>query len=65
MVVLAVLLAAGTALLYAPAIRNGFVNYDDPDYVTRNPEVLQGLSWHNLAWAFGTNNPAANWHPLT
>ena len=64
-VVLAVLLAAGAALLYAPAIRNGFVNYDDPDYVTRNPEVLQGLTWHNLAWAFGTNNPAANWHPLT
>jgi protein O-mannosyl-transferase len=64
-VVLAILLAAGTALLYAPAIRNGFVNYDDPDYVTRNPEVLQGLTWHNLAWAFGTSNPAANWHPLT
>jgi protein O-mannosyl-transferase len=52
-------------LLYLPALRNGFINYDDPDYVTRNAHVLQGLSWPNLLWAFGTNNPAANWHPLT
>jgi protein O-mannosyl-transferase len=63
--VLAVLLALGTAFLYAPAARNGFVNYDDPDYVTQNPHVLQGVTWHNLIWAFGTDNPAANWHPLT
>ena len=62
---LAVLLALGTATLYAPAVRNGFINYDDPDYVTRNAHVLTGLSWTNLIWAFGTENPAANWHPLT
>ena len=63
--VIAVLLAIGTGILYAPALRNGFVNYDDPDYVTRNSQVLQGLTWPNIVWAFGTNNPAANWHPLT
>ncbi len=62
---MAVLLAIGTGALYAPALRNGFVNYDDPDYVTRNSHVLQGLTWPNIVWAFGTNNPAANWHPLT
>jgi tetratricopeptide (TPR) repeat protein len=62
---LPVLLLTGTALLYAPAVRNAFVNYDDPDYVTRNPAVLGGLSWKGLVWAFGTNSPAANWHPLT
>ncbi|MGB7281303.1 MAG: tetratricopeptide repeat protein [Candidatus Acidiferrum sp.] len=62
---LAVLLAFGTAAVYAPAMRNGFVNMDDPDYVTRNTHVLQGLTWANLRWAFGTDNPAANWHPLT
>jgi len=64
-ILLAILLAAGTLLLYAPAVRNGFVNFDDPDYVTRNEHVLEGLSWANLKWAFGTDNPAANWHPLT
>jgi protein O-mannosyl-transferase len=62
---LAILLAAGTLLLYAPALRNGFVNFDDPDYVTHNAHVLQGFTWANLKWAFGTDNPAANWHPLT
>jgi protein O-mannosyl-transferase len=62
---LAILLAAGTMVLYAPAIQNGFVNFDDPDYVTRNAHVLQGVTWVNLRWAFGTDNPAANWHPLT
>ncbi len=62
---LAALLVVGTALLYAPVIHYGFVNIDDPDYVTRNVHVLQGVSWANLAWAFGTDNPAANWHPLT
>src|SRR5260370_3050129 len=62
---MAVLLAIGTGVLYAPALQNGFVNYDDPDYVTRNSHVLQGLTWPNIGWAFGTNNPAANWHPLT
>jgi len=51
--------------LYWPALRNGFVNYDDPDYVTHNAHVLRGLSWQNVLWAFGTDNPAANWHPLT
>src|SRR5437868_14244368 len=62
---LAFLLAAGNFALYAPAISNGFVNYDDPDYVTQNSHVLQGITWPNIIWAFGTDNPAANWHPLT
>jgi len=61
----AILLVAGTALLYAPSARNGFVNYDDPDYVTRNPEVLRGMNWHGVVWSFSMSNPAANWHPLT
>jgi protein O-mannosyl-transferase len=60
-----ILLVLLTAVLYLPALRNGFVNYDDPDYVTHNARVLQGLNWPNVKWAFGTNNPAANWHPLT
>ena len=64
-VFLAVLLALGTAAVYAPAMRNGFVNLDDPDYVTRNPYVLGGLSWADIHWALGSNYPSSNWHPLT
>lgn len=61
----ALVLALGTILLYAPALQNGFVNYDDPDYVTHNAHVLRGTTWANVKWAFGTDNPAANWHPVT
>jgi Tfp pilus assembly protein PilF len=63
--ILAVLLAAGTAAVYAPAMRNGFVNVDDPDYVTRNPHVLAGLTWADIRWALGSSYPSSNWHPLT
>ena len=58
------LLFFGTLLLYYPALHNGFVNYDDPAYVTSNPHVQQGLTHRSLAWAF-TSTAEANWHPLT
>jgi tetratricopeptide (TPR) repeat protein len=64
-VFLAVLLALGTAAVYAPAMRNGFVNLDDPDYVTRNPHILAGLTWSDIRWALGSSYPSSNWHPLT
>ncbi len=64
-ILLSLALAVLTFALYLPALHNGFVNYDDPDYVTRNGRVLQGLNWENVKWAFGTNNSVANWHPLT
>jgi Tfp pilus assembly protein PilF len=63
--ILAVLLALGTAAVYAPAMRNGFVNLDDPDYVTRNSHVLAGLTWADVRWALGSSYPSSNWHPLT
>jgi len=63
--ILALLLAVGTAAVYAPAMRNGFVNLDDPDYVTRNSHVLGGLTWADIRWALGSSYPSSNWHPLT
>jgi len=58
------LLGAVTLAVFALAGRNGFVCYDDPDYVTENPSVLGGLNRASVAWAFGTGH-AGNWHPLT
>src|SRR6266699_288591 len=63
-VLLAILIATSALAVYASAIHNGFVNYDDPDYVTTNRHVLQGLNRANIVWAF-TQSYAANWHPLT
>ena len=61
---LALFLALATFAVYAPTLRNGFVEFDDPAYVTANAHVQQGLTLHNLEWAF-TSFDEANWHPLT
>jgi tetratricopeptide (TPR) repeat protein len=58
------LLALITLLAYLPASRDGFVNYDDQDYVTENSAVQKGLTWPGIKWAFTTSH-ASNWHPLT
>jgi len=60
----ALLLFAFTLLLFSRSCGNGFVNYDDPDYVTANPRVQAGLSLDGIRWAF-TSGAASNWHPLT
>jgi tetratricopeptide (TPR) repeat protein len=57
-------LALLTAAAYWPVVRNGFVNYDDPDYVTSNPIVQAGLTGESIRWAF-TSYHSSNWHPLT
>ncbi len=61
---LSLLLTGAVLWSFLPALDNAFVNYDDPDYVTGNPHVRQGLTWESVAWAF-TSCRAANWHPLT
>lgn len=43
---------------------NGFITYDDPFYVTKNPDVNGGLTAKSVKWAF-TAMHASNWHPLT
>jgi tetratricopeptide (TPR) repeat protein len=58
------LLTLVTLAVYWLAALNGFVNYDDPDYVTSNAHVRGGLKWQNFLWAFSSGH-ASNWHPLT
>ena len=61
---LSLLLAAGTLTLYFPVSQHPFLNYDDDEYVTDNAHVKAGLTADTAAWAFTTYD-AANWHPLT
>ena len=56
--------AAFAFALYLPALANGFVNWDDPNYVTANPalgnlDALDYLQWASTSWF------SNNWHPLT
>jgi protein O-mannosyl-transferase len=61
---IALLLALTTLLVYLPVTHNGFLDYDDDDYVTNNQIVQNGLTFNGIQWAFTTFH-ASNWHPLT
>src|SRR5438552_17427720 len=62
--ILALLLAITTAV-YWPVVTHEFVNFDDRDYVTMNPQVQAGLSWPNVIWACASGERCNFWHPLT
>lgn len=57
-------LALLTFSAFNTVLENGFIDYDDPGYVTENPRVRQGLTPENVRWAFTTFD-MSNWHPLT
>jgi Flp pilus assembly protein TadD len=58
-----VLLLALVVWAFLPVLHNGFVNYDDPAYVTENPGVLGGLTVAGVGWAFTTIH-FGNWQPV-
>jgi len=53
-----------TLAIYAQLRNHDFINYDDPVYVTENPQVRNGLTWDGLVWAFSSAHDA-NWIPFT
>jgi tetratricopeptide (TPR) repeat protein len=59
-----VFLVALTWIVFGQTVHFEFINFDDGDYVFRNPEVARGLTPAGIAWAF-TGSHAANWFPLT
>ena len=58
------LLAAITWLVFGQTVRHDFVNFDDHVYVYDNPLVTKGLTINGIVGAF-TRAHARNWHPLT
>jgi protein O-mannosyl-transferase len=62
--VVALGLAVGGAVLFWPVTGFEFLNFDDPDYVTRNSMVQAGITAKGTLWALLTGH-ASNWHPLT
>ena len=58
------LLVGLVAASVSGALRNGFVNFDDNEYVYENAKITGGLTSSAVAWEF-TNFHAGNWHPLT
>jgi protein O-mannosyl-transferase len=58
------LLGLAVMVVFWPALHYGFVDYDDGDYVTANPDIQHGLTLQSLHWALTTTH-ASNWHPVT
>src|SRR5205085_1743793 len=61
---LGVALVLMTLVVYSRCWSLGFVHFDDPDYVTENPQVAAGLTSDSVRWAFATFQ-CGLWHPLT
>jgi len=57
-------LAAVTLGIFWPVTQADFISFDDPDYVTANVHVQNGLTPENFKWAL-VNPVSSNWHPLT
>ena len=57
-------LIAITWAVFGQTVGHEFVNFDDPFYVSENPQIEAGLNWQNILWAF-THVHSNNWHPLT
>jgi len=59
-----VLLIVSILLVFWPVTDNGFINFDDPDYITENPMVRSGLTLKGIIQAMSSVQ-AGNWHPVT
>jgi len=57
-------LVAATLAAYEPIRHNGFVSYDDPQYITENANIKTGITWQSLGRSF-TEPHYFMWHPLT
>ena len=59
----AILIFLLTFIVYIPALKNEFINWDDPRYVYENRNI-HSLNFQSLYWML-TSFHASNWHPLT
>jgi tetratricopeptide (TPR) repeat protein len=53
-----------TFLAFLPALRNGFVNWDDELNFLKNP-YYRGLGWTQIRWMFGASASYGHYIPLT
>jgi tetratricopeptide (TPR) repeat protein len=52
------------SMLYVQTARHDFTVCDDNVYIYEKPQIVSGVTWDNVKWAFGDAHEG-NWHPLT
>ncbi|MBT8114513.1 MAG: hypothetical protein KJP04_03990 [Arenicella sp.] len=60
----ALLIMVAVAGVFGQTFGHQSIGYDDPHFISLVPQVLSGLSWENIQWAWSTDQMAI-WHPLT
>lgn len=63
-VIFCLLLTAATLAFYYPIVHNHFIDFDDQNYILKNPHVQAGLTQATLKWSL-TTFYLGIWHPLT
>ena len=63
-ILVGLLLAAMTLLVFFPLLGAEFIGVDDGYYILNNSRVRAGLTWGGAGWAL-TSGFQASWHPLT
>lgn len=63
LLILAIFAGAAAFLVYLGALQNGFITWDDTNYVVNN-EHIRRIDWAFFKWAF-TSVVSSNYHPLT
>lgn len=61
---LAALAGVVTFIVYLPSLQNGFVNWDDYDYIVENP-ILKHVDLSYVKWAFMPGSLNNYWQPVT
>ena len=59
-----VFLIVASCIAFGRIAGNGFIDFDDKEYITNNNYIQSGINTKSVAWAF-TTTYFANWHPLT
>jgi protein O-mannosyl-transferase len=63
-VIFCLLLVTATLAFYNPIAQNHFIDFDDSNYILKNANIQNGLTWDTVKWSFTTFREG-NWHPLT
>lgn len=63
-IILPAIAAIGAFIAFIPAMQNGWVNWDDEQYVLNNG-LIRSLNWDAIKLMFTTDQVAGLYHPLT
>jgi tetratricopeptide (TPR) repeat protein len=61
---IAISLIVASLVAFGRISSNGFINYDEELYITKNDHVKSGLNLETIKWSW-TAVVCSNWHPLT